>query len=261
MKRVGHEGRPKDLAWRDRPSVCDLSGHLAALEMACCGGAALHLKTQSLDSSPMGAYLSLDELVRLARACSIVSFKKDDPLPESPFYLVLKGEVRVLTPEGEVLVDKREGAFFTRRAGLVATPTPTLKKRVATAIILPSQLSDIEKKLRTGVENAVDVVERGATKAATIIKRGSTMAVAKTSMFPVAHAQHRASISRAVALPKDLIEGTAAAGDGEPTTTIVAKTNGRCIFVTPEKLDPLLIRRAAGGVRRRSMSLSAQHLG
>ena len=193
----------------------------------------------------MGAYLSLDELVRLANICVVASIKKDELLPEAPFYLILKGHVGVSTPEGEVLVEKHEGSFFTRRAGLVAPPPPTLKEKMATAITLPTQLKELEKNIQSGVMNGVGFVERGVNNAATYIKRGSTVSIARASLFPTAHAQHRASIWRGTAMPKDLIDGAPAASDGPPVTKIVAKTNCRFIYVPAGKLDPFIIRRAA----------------
>jgi len=89
--------------------------------MACCaGGGNFALKLQTLEeSSPLGVYLSFDELDKLARSCTISPIKQDQPLAESPFYIVLKGQVQVSTKTGKVLVSKVAGTFFTRRAGLV----------------------------------------------------------------------------------------------------------------------------------------------
>ena len=87
--------------------------------MSCCGGVPLMKKMDILeDASPLGAYLSHEELERLASLCDVLAFKKDQELPESPFYCIYTGLVEV--KDGDtVLCTKYPGAFFTRRAGLV----------------------------------------------------------------------------------------------------------------------------------------------
>ena len=67
--------------------------------------------------SPLGAYLSEWELARLSRACAIVRFTAGKPIPESPFYVVLEGEISVLSSDGEELLVRDSGSFFTRLAG------------------------------------------------------------------------------------------------------------------------------------------------
>lgn len=67
--------------------------------------------------SPLGAYLSEWELARLSRACAIVRFAAGKPIPESPFYVVLEGEISVLSSDGEELLVRDSGSFFTRLAG------------------------------------------------------------------------------------------------------------------------------------------------
>ena len=91
--------------------------------MACCaGGGNFALKLQTLEeSSPLGVYLSFDELDKLARSCTISPIKQDQPLAESPFYIVLKGKVLVSTKTGKVLVSKVAGTFFTRCGSLAQT--------------------------------------------------------------------------------------------------------------------------------------------
>ena len=77
------------------------------------------LKFAALDStSPLGAYLSEAEMLRLARACSIRRFAKGASLPDSPFYLVLDGVIRVLDEQtGKVLCKRKQWSFFSRHAG------------------------------------------------------------------------------------------------------------------------------------------------
>ena len=55
---------------------------------------------------------------RLARACQIKTFKAGQSLPDSPFYIILEGDVKVVDYAGAVLCTRKDGAFFTRRAGL-----------------------------------------------------------------------------------------------------------------------------------------------
>lgn len=87
--------------------------------MACCGGApALKKMTILEDTSPLGAYLNMEELERLASLCDISSFRPGQQLPESPFYCIFTGQVQVIE-EDQVLCTKHPGSFFTRRAGLV----------------------------------------------------------------------------------------------------------------------------------------------
>ena len=75
----------------------------------------LSLKLQALRAfSPLGAYLEDSELGQLARTCAFVTIHPGRPLPESPFYLVIKGSVSVTDVEsGEELTTRQRGSFFT----------------------------------------------------------------------------------------------------------------------------------------------------
>lgn len=88
--------------------------------MSCFGGVSSEQKRSLLeDRTPLGAYLSAKELSELAKILQTAKFAAGKPLPESPFYIVVTGQVEVR--EGsEVLCTKSSGSFFTRRAGLVA---------------------------------------------------------------------------------------------------------------------------------------------
>ena len=89
--------------------------------MACCGGGtSLDKKLSWLqEESPLGAYLGADELLELAKLCVTSSFRPQSKLDESPFFIVMSGQVEVRdSSSGEVLCTKYPGAFFTRRAGL-----------------------------------------------------------------------------------------------------------------------------------------------
>jgi len=87
--------------------------------MSCFGGASLAKKQHMLESqSPLGAYLSQEELAALAKACTTARFTEGGKLPESPFYIVMSGQIEVREGD-DVLCTKSAGAFFTRRAGLI----------------------------------------------------------------------------------------------------------------------------------------------
>ena len=77
------------------------------------------------NASPFGVYLSEVEVLSLAKLCTSSTIKPGKGLPESPFYVVIHGEVQVLSEERETLCTKYPGAFFTRRAGLVRKKTMT----------------------------------------------------------------------------------------------------------------------------------------
>jgi CRP-like cAMP-binding protein len=71
------------------------------------------------ERSPLGAYLSPDELNRLSKLCTITKFRKGKPIQaDSPFYLVIDGVVAVMDDDAVTeLTSRRAGAFFTRMAG------------------------------------------------------------------------------------------------------------------------------------------------
>ena len=76
------------------------------------------LKIHSLGTtSPLGAYCSSKEIEDLAKCCSIVRFAEKRELWESPFYLVLEGEVGVVSAVGGLLCTRAAGSFFSRHAG------------------------------------------------------------------------------------------------------------------------------------------------
>lgn len=91
------------------------------------------------NASPLGAYLSEDELVALAKLCTSCSVKVGKALPESPFYIVIRGEVQVIEDD-EVLCTKYPGAFFTRRAGLIA------RKQTLMNPVLSRRAKELERK-------------------------------------------------------------------------------------------------------------------
>ena len=60
------------------------------------GGVSQAQKLSALENaSPLGVYLSKEELTALARLCTSCKVKPGKNLPESPFYIVIKGEVEV----------------------------------------------------------------------------------------------------------------------------------------------------------------------
>ena len=80
---------------------------------------AKQLKVASLSStSPLGAYCTQEEIRELARCCSVRSFAIGAELWESPFYLVLTGEISVIGANGMQLCTRSSGSFFSRHAGM-----------------------------------------------------------------------------------------------------------------------------------------------
>ena len=122
--------------------------------MSCFGGSSVSLEAKRTvleDNTPLGAYLTSKEvrtqhasrtqpcgnsrsqltltrgstpvrqLGELAKICSSAKVSVGKLLPESPFYVIISGQVEVREgTSNDVLCTKSAGAFFTRRAGLVA---------------------------------------------------------------------------------------------------------------------------------------------
>lgn len=87
--------------------------------MACgCLGVSEEAKLRLLEATPFYAYLEASEMRLLAKAFVRRSFARGKALPDSPFYLMLRGEVEV-RQGGSALCRKANGSFFSRRAGIV----------------------------------------------------------------------------------------------------------------------------------------------
>jgi hypothetical protein len=88
------------------------------------GGTALERKRSALsETSPLGAYLSPEEIVALARACSTHAVRPGRVLPESAFYLVVSGQVEVREAASQqLLCTKQPNSFFTRFETREVTP-------------------------------------------------------------------------------------------------------------------------------------------
>jgi len=69
---------------------------------------------KALTKTPFHAYLDPDDMKALTKCFAKKTFKKGEELPESPFYLLLEGEVQITTPQGHILATKKPGSFFTR---------------------------------------------------------------------------------------------------------------------------------------------------
>ena len=77
-------------------------------------------KFKSLQSTPFFVYVQEEDFEMLANAFTVHRFAKGQLMPESPFYLVVRGELDVVikgTPD--ILCTKHPGAFFSRNAGVV----------------------------------------------------------------------------------------------------------------------------------------------
>ena len=153
-------------------------------------GVSLARKLDALqNTSPFGVYLSEAEVTSLAKLCTSSSIKAGKGLPESPFYVVIQGEVQVLSEEGETLCTKYPGAFFTRRAGLISkssigakaadlrksivkkgddgkreddavTTTVTCKASALVLVLAPSRLNDFLKTLSDESQEVVNAILR-----------------------------------------------------------------------------------------------------
>ena len=77
-------------------------------------------KLQSLQSTPFFVYVQQEDFEMLAHSFTAHRFSKGQALPESPFYLVVRGELDiVLKGSPDILCTKHQGAFFSRNAGIV----------------------------------------------------------------------------------------------------------------------------------------------
>ena len=88
--------------------------------MPCGSRRAFILKLQSLKSTPFFVYVQEEDFGMLARSFTAHRFSKGQVMPESPFYLVVRGELDiVLKGTPDILCIKHQGAFFSRNAGIV----------------------------------------------------------------------------------------------------------------------------------------------
>ena len=93
--------------------------------MPCGSRRAFILKLQSLKSTPFFVYVQEEDFAMLARSFTAHRFSKGQVMPESPFYLVVRGELDiVLKGTPDVLCTKHQGAFFSRNAGIVEVRLP-----------------------------------------------------------------------------------------------------------------------------------------
>lgn len=86
--------------------------------MSCCGGSAAPSIVSLLQATPLYAYLDDAELNIIANAFVRQRVAKGLVLPESPFYILLSGEVAVVL-DSQTLCHKAGGSFFSRSAGQV----------------------------------------------------------------------------------------------------------------------------------------------
>ena len=93
--------------------------------MPCGSRRAFILKLQSLKSTPFFVYVQEEDFGMLARSFTAHRFSKGQVMPESPFYLVVRGELDiVLKGTPDILCTKHQGAFFSRNAGIVEVRLP-----------------------------------------------------------------------------------------------------------------------------------------
>ena len=125
--------------------------------MSCFGGVSLEQKRSMLeDHTPLGAYLASKELGELAKILQLAKFGVGKPLPESPFYVVMSGQVEVR--EGsDVLCTKSPGAFFTRRAGLVAQQRGSIAPGANRASVAPDPAASRHSIVKSKDADGADV--------------------------------------------------------------------------------------------------------
>ena len=89
--------------------------------MPCLGKKrAFAAKLQSLQSTPFFLYVQEEDFNLLARSFTAHRFSKGQTMPESPFYLVVRGELDIVSKgTADILCTKHEGAFFGRNAGIL----------------------------------------------------------------------------------------------------------------------------------------------
>ena len=77
-------------------------------------------KLKILKSTPFLFYLDEADLELLASCFTVQHVRRNQTVPESPFYLLLRGELAVVSKKDNItLCTKQNGAFFSRRAGMV----------------------------------------------------------------------------------------------------------------------------------------------
>lgn len=120
------------------------------------------------DSNP------LRQLGELAKICSSAKVSVGKLLPESPFYVIISGQVEVREIESnEVLCTKYAGAFFTRRAGLVAQQQSRGTRRTATNSRNTSPSLDVDSRKSIVAEKIVDDEEAESTQLTNMVGKSS----------------------------------------------------------------------------------------
>ena len=116
------------------------------------------------NATPLGAYLNEEELLKLARACSILRFRKGKPLRESPFYLLIEGVVSVVAVESGLELCSRT-SFFTRHAGqdgVTVMETSLVGTLASHALDQSQELQDAQRSFEQrfqAVEKVLQAVE------------------------------------------------------------------------------------------------------
>ena len=93
-----------------------------------CGGAPRTTVIEMLQSTPLYAYLNDQEMSIVADAFVSTRVAAGKPLPNSPLYIVVSGEVEVRRQTMK-LCTKRAGAFFSRTEGVVDVSDPMAVRR------------------------------------------------------------------------------------------------------------------------------------
>lgn len=171
--------------------------------MSCLRKRLLEAKLSHLQSTPFFVYVEESDLQQLARAFTLHRFVPAQPIPESPFYVLVRGELSIVNKsDKKVLCNKKQGAFFSRRAGLVE---------------VVSSKSGSQSRFSSRLSRASKVDRRSSAK------MGDSTDNAPSLRSPASLASSRSS-SRFTASKASLAEAT---------TAVIARTEGEVMLLTP----------------------------
>ena len=160
-----------------------------------------------MTASPLGAYLTDEQVKRLASCCGVAKFGADGTeLFESPFYLVLEGVVSVQDVDTDTeLCTRQKGSFFTRKAGQAAgstrlRTTKLLGKEKGKVMLVTKEdaLDTFYASLPSHAREGYDAIV--STNVATVLS--SVEFIQQADVDP-AHLRHLGELCAYLALPAD----------------------------------------------------------
>ena len=182
--------------------------------MSCLGKKVLEAKLHYLQSTPFFVYVEESDLLQLARAFTLHHFLPAQAIAESPFYVLVRGELSIINrSDKKVLCNKKQGAFFSRRAGLVevvSTKPPSVQSRVSSNMSRWSAHSKADRRSSAKMGEASIQIGEKSAGTPSLRSRGSAASRRSSSRFTAS----KASMA-------------------EATTAIVARTEGEVLLLTP----------------------------